>query len=218
MTNTDSKPNQRILIVDDNETLHEDFRKILRPRDISSPEMNRLKEVLFDDDQAAAQTTRFELDFAYQGEEGLAMVKKSLAENRPYAMAFVDVRMPPGWDGIETIARMWEVYPQLQIVVCTAYSDYSWEDMRAKVSQPDNLVILKKPFESVEVQQLAHALTNKWLLNVQAEYQARRTGKTGETADGGTCRGEQPTTNGIKRPIPTPRLQIIAALSFQDDP
>src|SRR6266851_2404440 len=99
------------------------------------------------------------------------MVKEALAENRPYAMAFVDVRMPPGWDGVETIARIWEVYPQLQIVVCTAYADYSWEELRAKVGQPDNLVVLKKPFDNVEVQQLAHAMTKKWLLNIQACFQ-----------------------------------------------
>src|SRR5208283_2874102 len=108
----------------------------------------------------------FELDSAYQGQEGLAKVTKALAEDRPYAMAFVDVRMPPGWDGVETIERLWEVDPRLQIVVCTAYSDYSWEQLLAKVGQPDNLVILKKPCDNVEVQQLALALTRKWLLNV----------------------------------------------------
>src|SRR5213078_1638963 len=97
--------------------------------------------------------------------------RKSLEAERPYAMAFVDVRMPPGWDGIETIARIWEIYPELQVVICTAYSDYSWKDMRAKVGQPDNLVILKKPFDNVEVQQLAHALTKKWLLTQQAKLQ-----------------------------------------------
>ena len=90
-------------------------------------------------------------------------------------MAFVDVRMPPGWDGIETIARIWEVDPELQVVVCTAYSDYSWEDMRAKVGQPDSLLVLKKPFDNIEVQQIAHALTKKWLLNSQSRLQIRGT-------------------------------------------
>src|ERR1700749_1808094 len=99
------------------------------------------------------------------------MIKQSLAEKLPYAMAFVDVRMPPGWDGIETIARIWEVDPELQMVICTAYSDYSWEDMRAKVGQPDSLLVLKKPFDNIEVQQIAHALTKKWLLNFQTRLQ-----------------------------------------------
>ena len=99
------------------------------------------------------------------------MVQQALAEKRPYAMAFVDVRMPPGWDGVETIARIWEVDPSVQIVVCTAYSDYAWDDMRAKVGQPDSMLVLKKPFDNIEVQQIAHALTKKWFLNRQSALQ-----------------------------------------------
>jgi PAS domain S-box-containing protein len=168
MSNMDPKPNQRILIIDDNPAIHEDFRKILSPASSGRPAVNRLAAALFNEAQPAAPTMNFELDSAYQGQEGLEMVKKALAEDRPYAMAFVDVRMPPGWDGVETIAHIWAVCPQLQIVVCTAYSDYSWEEFQAKVGQPDNLVILKKPFDNMEVQQLALALTRKWTLNVQA--------------------------------------------------
>lgn len=169
MNKADSKPNRRILIIDDNPTIHEDFQKILCPADNRRPSVNRLTAALFEEAQPAAQRMSFELESAYQGQEGFEMLKKALAENRPYAMAFVDVRMPPGWDGVETVARLWEVCPQLQVVICTAYSDYSWEALLAKVGQPDNLVILKKPCDNVEVQQLALALTRKWMLNVQAD-------------------------------------------------
>ena len=168
MSSDSTKPNYRILIIDDNPTIHSDFRKILCPANPGHPDVKKLQAALFDEVPVPAPTTLFELDSAYQGQEGLAMVQQALAENRPYAMAFVDVRMPPGWDGVETIAHLWEVNPDLQIVVCTAYSDYSWEELRAKVGQPDSLVVLKKPFDNVEVQQLAHALTKKWMLNLQA--------------------------------------------------
>ena len=165
MNSIDLKPNRRILIVDDNSSIHTDFQDILRPPEASSEAAKKLEEALFEEEPAAPTTTTFELDSAFQGQEGLAMVEHSLSENRPYALAFVDVRMPPGWDGIETIARIWEIHPELQVVVCTAYSDYSWEAMRAKVGQPDSLLILKKPFETVEVVQMAHALTEKWRLH-----------------------------------------------------
>ncbi|HWN96243.1 MAG TPA: response regulator [Methylomirabilota bacterium] len=171
MMNADVKPNHRLLIIEDNPTIHADFRKILCPDYAIVPALHEVEAVLFDEAPRAVQTLSFELDSAYQGEDGLAMVKQALAENRPYAMAFVDVRMPPGWDGVETIARIWEVDPEVQIVVCTAYSDYSWEELRAKVGQPDNLLVLKKPFDNVEVLQLTHALTRKWLLNRQAGWQ-----------------------------------------------
>jgi PAS domain S-box-containing protein len=169
MKSTDLKPNRRILIVDDNTKIHADFRNILCPDYSDEAAANKMEAVLFDEDQPAEMG--FELDSAYQGQEGLELVKRALTENRPYALAFVDVRMPPGWDGVETIARIWEVDPELQIVVCTAYADYSWEQMRAKVGQPDSLLVLKKPFDNIEVQQLAHGLTKKWLLSSQARLQ-----------------------------------------------
>ena len=70
--------------------------------------------------------------------------------------------MPPGWDGIETIARLWQVDPDLQTVICTAFADYSWDEMIGKLGQSDRLLILKKPFDPIEVQQLASALVEKW--------------------------------------------------------
>jgi two-component system, NtrC family, sensor kinase len=111
----------------------------------------------------------FEMDSAYQGQEGLAMLEQAQKEGRPYWMAFVDVRMPPGWDGVETISRLWEVAPDLQVVICTAYSDYSWSSMTSRLKHRDRLVILKKPFDAVEVLQLAAALTEKWRLLQQSK-------------------------------------------------
>src|SRR5258708_19048976 len=84
-------------------------------------------------------------------------------------MAFVDVRMRPGWDGIETTAKIWEKYPDLQVVICTAYSDYSWEEMLKKLGYSDRLVILKKPFDTIEVLQLAISMTEKWRLYQQTK-------------------------------------------------
>ncbi|HWX20280.1 MAG TPA: response regulator [Candidatus Binatia bacterium] len=161
-------PNHRILIVDDNPAIHEDFRKILCPKRQGKSEVQDLKAALFDKTPKTAPTDDFELVSAFQGHQALELTSQSVAEGRPFAMAFLDVRMPPGWDGVETATRLWRVSPHLQIVICTAYSDYSWDDMRARLDQPDSLVILKKPFDNVEVQQLAHALTKKWLLSHQA--------------------------------------------------
>jgi PAS domain S-box-containing protein len=160
--------NNRILLVDDNPAIHEDFRKILLGKSKSRTELDAMESVLFDRPAAAVSQLNFELASAYQGKEALEKVTQSLQDGKPYAMAFVDVRMPPGWDGIETIERLWQVDPGLQIVVCTAYSDYSWEKMTLRLGVNDNLVILKKPFDNIEVLQLAHALTKKWQVTEQA--------------------------------------------------
>ncbi len=171
MKSTDLQPNNRILIVDDNASIHSDFREILCPSDSGESAVMDMEKLLFDEDSKASFQKSFDVDSAYQGQEALEMVKKSLADKRPYAVAFVDVRMPPGWDGVETIAHIWKADPDLQIVVCTAYSDYSWDEMRSRVAQPDSLLVLKKPFDNIEVQQLAHALTKKWFLNCQTRVQ-----------------------------------------------
>jgi PAS domain S-box-containing protein len=163
--------NQRILVIDDNPAIHADIRKILVKTASAHATMEEAEELLFGDQSTPTATVDFEIDSAYQGQDGLEKVKAALAEGRPYALAFVDVRMPPGWDGIETISRIWEIYPELQVVVCTAYSDYSWEEMTRKVKQPDSVLILKKPFDNIEVLQMAHALTKKWALTHEAKTQ-----------------------------------------------
>jgi len=166
-TNKDAK-NNRILVIDDNPAIHEDFRKILGPSSGNSTTLDAVEATLFNTEvetAGAAEVSAFEIDSAYQGQEGLQKVEQSLREGRPYALAFVDVRMPPGWDGVETITRIWEKYPELQMVICTAYSDYSWKEIFRQLGRSDSLVILKKPFDNAEVLQLAHALTHKWSLN-----------------------------------------------------
>jgi PAS domain S-box-containing protein len=157
--------NNRILIIDDNPSIHDDFRKVLggaggeQLRDLEDDEA-----ALFGTEKPASAGLDFELVSAFQGQEGLEAVRAAAREGRPFAMAFVDVRMPPGWDGIETIARIWQEYPELQVVICTAYSDYSWDDIARTLGASDSVLILKKPFDSVEVLQMAHALTKKWHL------------------------------------------------------
>src|SRR3954468_21844287 len=162
--------NDRILIIDDNPAIHEDFRKIFGASERKVAAFDEVEAELFGgNDVAINHTTTFRLDSAFQGQEGLALIRAALQVNAPYAMAFVDVRMPPGWDGIETISRIWSEYPDLQVVVCTAYSDYSWSEMIQKLGHSDRLLILKKPFDNIEVLQMAGALTEKWRLYRQAK-------------------------------------------------
>jgi PAS domain S-box-containing protein len=156
----------RILIIDDNRAIHADFRKILAPQTASDTALREAESLLFGRpaDPGAVPAVIYQIDSASQGQEGMQMVESAASEGRPYALAFVDVRMPPGWDGVETIARIWQKHPELPVVICTAYSDYSWSEMMSSLGHSDNLVILRKPFEAVEVLQLAHSLTRKWLL------------------------------------------------------
>ena len=160
MNNNTDTP-RRILVIDDNESIHQDFRKILA----SAPKNDGLAELdaeLFSDEMPKDGTPlSFDLCFAAQGKEGYEQLKQQTAEGRPFDAAFVDMRMPPGWDGVETIEHLWQADPDLQVVICTAYSDHSWEEIVARLGRTDRLVVLKKPFDQIEVVQLAISLSEK---------------------------------------------------------
>ncbi len=164
--------NRYILIIDDNLSIHEDFKKILSKVVNEDRLTGILEQSLFGEESQVNITRIFELDSAFQGDEAVKMVEYAYREKKPYALAFVDVRMPPGIDGIETITRLWKIDPHIQIVVCTAYSDYSLEELHHRLgSKSDSLMILKKPFDSIVIQQMALALVGKW--NITYELRAK---------------------------------------------
>ncbi|MGM0576367.1 MAG: ATP-binding protein [Myxococcota bacterium] len=169
---TITAPPKCILIVDDNPAIHEDFRKILRPTAQHDAVLSELEAALFaETSQPAARTPSYEVHSAYPGKDAVAMVGDAVARDEAFSLAFVDIRMPPGMDGIETLNRLWEVDPQLQAVICTAYSDRTWANMTEALGRTDQFLILKKPFDPIEVLQLAEALTTKWVLTREVAQQ-----------------------------------------------
>lgn len=164
MSNPEKDLKHRILIVDDNPSIHKDFQTILLEEEESETLSTLRDEVLGNKSFTGKTKNVYELDFASQGKEGCEKIKKACSENNPYELAFVDMRMPPGWDGLKTIEHMWKIDPNVQVVICTAYSDYSWGEITERLGRSENLLILKKPFDSAEVAQLASALTEKWVL------------------------------------------------------
>jgi diguanylate cyclase (GGDEF)-like protein len=153
---------RRILVVDDNPAIHEDFKKILPGDSRGSSELLAAELLLLGEPKAPTTRPIFEIDTALQGREGVERARQALAEGRPYAMAFIDMRMPPGWDGLETIQHLWEVDPHVQVVICSAHTDYDWTEVVARLDHSDKLLVIKKPFEAIEVLQSANALTRKW--------------------------------------------------------
>jgi diguanylate cyclase (GGDEF)-like protein len=152
----------RILVVDDNRAIHEDFRKILLGGKLDE-NLQTLEASVFGTPVAARDTPgEYRLDSAYQGAEALALVQLAHDAHQRYSVAFVDMRMPPGWDGLETIEHLWDVDPEIQIVICSAYSDYDWQNLITRLGHSDKLLVLKKPFEMIEVLQCTHALASKW--------------------------------------------------------
>jgi two-component system, cell cycle sensor histidine kinase and response regulator CckA len=157
-------PAIRILCVDDSADLHELYEKIF-----VSDEAEARRSARMGGESSSAPLPAFKMDSAHQGQQALEMVIQSKKEGRPYAVAFVDMRMPPGWDGIETIEEIWRVDPAVEVVICTAFIDFSADDMVRRLRRTDQLLLLKKPFDNIEVRLLAFALAEKWRLSREAE-------------------------------------------------
>lgn len=159
----------RILVIDDNPDIHVDFRKILRPMSTSHQSIDALfLGEAAKPEPSTVQIPEFDVEAADQGLTGVEMLQAALEAGARFDLAFVDMRMPPGLDGVETIERLWELDPGLPVVICTAYSDYSSLEIFERLGVSDRLQILKKPFDPVEVQHLALSLSTRRTLEDQA--------------------------------------------------
>ncbi|MCI5212330.1 MAG: hybrid sensor histidine kinase/response regulator, partial [Candidatus Electrothrix sp. ATG2] len=75
---------------------------------------------------------------------------------------FVGIRMPPGWDGMKTARRIRKIDPNIEIVIVTAYSDRSREEIARSVGTLHKLLFFRKPFDPDELMQVAVSLCDKW--------------------------------------------------------
>lgn len=166
------RPPRKILLVDDNPDIHNDFRRVLCMPTDHSGALTSAKAILLGGDSTSGDyDLNVDITSAFQGEDAVRLVRQAIANGEPYRLAFVDVRMPPGIDGIETIAQMWAIDPKLQVVICSAFSDYSWEDTCKRLEHSENFLILKKPYDIAVVRQMACSLLAKQELTQQVEQQ-----------------------------------------------
>ncbi len=168
--------NRRILIVDDDESLRFILSKFLSHSGMRSKAGEVISSAISEISgqppvEKAGQIldAPYDVDTAPQGEIGYEKVRQAFETGRPYALMFVDMRMPPGWDGLKTMDMVWKADPKIQVVLLTAYSDYSWQQMVGTIGKRDNFIILKKPFDIAEISQVALALTQKYNLERETE-------------------------------------------------
>ena len=154
---------RRILVIDDDRNIHRDYEKSLSSAKDEEQELRELEAMMFGDDELSDETVEFEIVHAYQGQEAVAKVREELELGRRFPVAFVDFRMPPGWNGIETTRQLLNLDPDMSIVICTAYSDFSWRDTVRSLGRTDReLRLLTKPFAPSEVRELATELSLTW--------------------------------------------------------
>jgi two-component system, NtrC family, sensor kinase len=175
-----------ILAIDDDPGILRALKTVLEPSPTDA--LDALAVVVLDD--APTNAPQFCVKTCTSGEAGVAWLRQQVLLGTEPGVAIVDMRMPGGWDGMRTMRELWAVSPELQIVICTAYSDYTWEDLLASFGATDSMLVLKKPFDRLEVRQAALALGQKWQLNREraalhrALSQAQRLEAIGRIAGG----------------------------------
>jgi len=184
----------RILIVDDEDEIRQVYRMILSPPKVST-KIDEMAASLFEEKntevpastdelivdfeevemivEAELQTGVYEIVEASQGQEAIAAVQQALLQNNPISLMFLDIRMPPGIDGVLAAKEIRRLDPDIEIVIMTAYSDYSFEEIIATVGNPDRLLYFRKPFKSDQIRQLASTLTQQWYLEKKSQQQAQ---------------------------------------------
>ena len=162
--------NYRVLIVDDQEEIHNDFEEMLASG-VSKRATDELAAAFVAQSDKPV-LPQFELSHAASGEEACAMVKAAQESNRPFALAYVDVRMPPGTDGVETVRQIRQFEQDIEIVIMTAYSDKTLPEIVNDMELLHKLLYIRKPFSREEIQQITLSLTGKW--NIEQELAKHR--------------------------------------------
>ncbi|MHC5139767.1 MAG: ATP-binding protein, partial [Planctomycetota bacterium] len=155
--------NNRILLVDDEPLILEELAKVLSPVEQDNTELNELENRLFNHSKKnRRKAASYNVCGCRQGDEAVREVKKSIEKKQPFAVAFVDIRMPPGIDGVTTAEQIRKLDPNIQIVMMTGYSDFDISEISHRIPPEDKLLYMQKPIHSQEIRQFALALTAKW--------------------------------------------------------
>ena len=160
--------NARVLIVDDQDEIHIDFEEMLGKGNRKTASDDLAEAFLSETpDSSTPYLPSIELTHASSGDEAYQLVKTSQEANHPFAVAYVDIRMPPGMDGIETIRRIREFEKNLEIVIMTAYTDKSVQEIVTSMGSLHKLLYIRKPVMTAEIQLITFSLVEKW--NVEQE-------------------------------------------------
>lgn len=178
----------RILAVDDEQSILNLYQKVLCPEELfqkPKSEMEELEARLFKKNSSISSPPSFDIKLCHQGDKAVEVARKALEEERPFALAFIDVRLPPGPDGVWAAEHIRKLDPYIEIVIVTAYSDIDPKEIAQRIPPDDKLLYIQKPFHPQEIRQFASALSAKWyaerqLRNIYSELEIQVKQRTAE--------------------------------------
>jgi PAS domain S-box-containing protein len=165
MTATNNGKSLRVLAVDDEQGILDLYRQVLTPataRPGAGSKLEKLSEKLFGGSKENAPSQRVDLVLCRQGDDAVKQVGQAVEEDHPYAIAFLDMRMPPGPDGLWTAEEIRKLDPHVTIIIVTAFSDVDPRAIEGKVPPSDKLLYIQKPITAPEIRQFVSSLGKKW--------------------------------------------------------
>ncbi len=153
----------RVLVADDDCAIRDSYRDLLggdTRAGALSDSMLQMRARLFGTDKPKS-ATNFEVVICSDAEEAVRTFGAAAADGKPFEVAFLDMRMPPGPDGAWAAKRLREIDPALDVVIVTAYSDINPEDLSAEIQNGHGVFYIQKPFHAHEIRQMATALGTK---------------------------------------------------------
>lgn len=162
--------NSRVLIVDDQPTIHDDFTEMLAGN-VANPSGGELASAFLNEKEVNF-LPEFDLLHASNGEQACEIIREGRQSNRPIALAYIDIRMPPGMDGVETIRKMRLIDREIEVVIMTAYTDRSLPEIVEELELLHKILYVRKPFTHEEIQQITLSLVAKW--NIERELERKR--------------------------------------------
>ncbi len=169
---------KRILLIENNIGIHKDFTRAFLAQ-ANDPLLDATKKMLFGKSTKEQPTQKSEEEFlihsAYRGREAIDMVRKAMLAGEAYSVVFMDVYLPHGMQVVETAKELWQIDPELQIVIFSAQLNYSWEQIAPQLKHSKNFLLLRRPLDPNELRQLARVLIRKKELIEQMRYQAENT-------------------------------------------
>ena len=168
MTTTSNTDPIRVLVLDEHEPIHDDFRKVLEVSDTWHILQSHTAKLFGEDSQESsehsAESDSYAIDSALEIEAASKLVTESIEQHRPFSLAFVDLGIAPQWVGTSNIDALMAIDPQLHVIAVSSNAYHPFQAVREQLGRCNQVIMLRKPFEPAEVRQLAQVMVDKWRL------------------------------------------------------
>jgi CheY-like chemotaxis protein len=143
----------KVLVADDDEHILDCYREAFGDDDQTSQTqaLKALAIELFDTTNDLEEQPKFQIVACNQGDDAIKVAETARKDGEPFDVVILDVRMPPGIDGVEAGSQIRKLDPDVEIIFVTGYSDVPFEELQRRVPPPMHLHYFNKPLSFTQL-------------------------------------------------------------------